>query len=229
MELRIDLNAPPHMLLAALSMLSTAIAELHPDYAVESAPLPNGRSAELYFHNDGSADLGGVGSADIGAGKTVDITDDADSRVDERGVPFSVKFCAEAKEPFYASGPYKGQWKKGRGVDQALYDEWYARALPAESQQTQQTQVNTAAAFGGTGGTPSPSAFDAKPAPTDAGALMGWISEKQAADLLVQADIDTAYTMAQVSVMDLFPPNTPQVIAQRVGVLYQILSQKVGA
>lgn len=48
---------------------------------------------------------------------------------DEKGVPFDAKFCARAKEPFYMSGNMKGQWKKGRGVDQSAYDAWYREAL----------------------------------------------------------------------------------------------------
>lgn len=50
---------------------------------------------------------------------------------DEKGVMFIPAICATAAKPFYASGPYKGQWKKGTKVDQAEYDRVYGAALAA--------------------------------------------------------------------------------------------------
>lgn len=49
--------------------------------------------------------------------------------VDEKGVMFIPAVCAVAKEPFYASGPRKGQWKKKRGIDDLNYDTVYLNAV----------------------------------------------------------------------------------------------------
>lgn len=59
---------------------------------------------------------------------------------DEKGVIFIPAICANAAKPFYASGPYKGQWKKGTKVDQAEYDRVYGAAL-AELTTTTPAQV----------------------------------------------------------------------------------------
>jgi hypothetical protein len=102
--------------------------------------------------------------------------------LDEKGVVFNADFCGEAKEPFYASGVMKGQWKKKRGVDQKDYDAWYQSALPA---------ANTA---------PPPPANGAPPPPPppkndtlSAGELIVFICENQAGGNLTQQDIDAAY------------------------------------
>jgi len=80
-------------------------------------------------------------SADVGGVTTGKPTHD------EKGVMFIPAICANAAKPFYASGPYKGQWKKGTKVDQAEYDRVYSEALAAlGSVQTGRidcSQVNT--------------------------------------------------------------------------------------
>jgi hypothetical protein len=80
------------------------------------------------------------------AGKSVDTANSADAGAntsqkldyDTKGVPFIPAICAKAAKPFYASGPYQGQWKKGTKVDQAEYDRVYGEALSkvVASQQT---------------------------------------------------------------------------------------------
>lgn len=53
-------------------------------------------------------------------------TSDTLPEVDANGVPFDDAMCARAKEPFYTSGPQKGQWKKRKGVSEDDYNKWYA-------------------------------------------------------------------------------------------------------
>lgn len=82
--------------------------------------------------------------------------------MDKKGVSFIPAVCGEAKDPFYASGPRKGQWKKKRGatVTDAEYDAAYNLALaqvptqstPADTgtvTQTAQTQETAEEVFGG--------------------------------------------------------------------------------
>jgi hypothetical protein len=59
---------------------------------------------------------------------------------------------------------------------------------------------------------------------------MGWVSAKQAAELLTQDDVNAAYaTVGLQGVADLFPPNSAQVVADRVLQLHRELSAKAGA
>lgn len=156
------------------------------------------------------------------------------SQVDTKGVPFNGDFCGKAKEPFYASGPRKGQWKKRKGVDDADYDAWYASAIPAPGATTQQeAPLDTSGAFGGTdtagafqqqtpqvqGGTPS------EAIPTDCGTFMGWVSAQQAAGRLTQQQVTDAYSQLGIEVTSLFPPNDANTIAGHVSQLHGLLSQ----
>ena len=145
----------------------------------------------------------------------------ADARLDEHGVPFDPAMCGTAAIPFYASGPNAGQWKKLRGVDQATYDTWYAEAKPATQPAGNGEPVNTAGAF-----QPDDSGAVDPAVPHDAGTLMAWVSGMQGAGRLTQDQVNSAYTQANLVMPDIFPSdaNTPDVIAERVGKLYLILS-----
>lgn len=156
----------------------------------------------------------------------------ADGRKDQKGVVFNPTFCANAKEPFYSSGAMLGQWKKARGCDQGAYDAWYAnehaKAQAAWHEKADSLGIQTgsgaaAAAFAqGTAVDTTP----AKPAaPTTGGELMKWVSERQAANVLTQADIDGAWAVTGFGVADLFGPNSAAVIAS----VHGILSAKAGA
>jgi len=162
---------------------------------------------------------------------TNEPTDDApaDGRKDQKGVVFNPTFCADAKEPFYSSGATLGQWKKARGCDQGAYDAWYASELSKVQANWQEksadlgVDANTAAAaFSGQAAatTSAPPA-----APTTGGELMKWVSERRVANVLNQADIDSAWAATGFGVADLFGPNAAAVLAS----VYGILSAKAGA
>lgn len=143
------------------------------------------------------------------------------ARLDEHGVSFNPDMCGTAAIPFYASGPNVGQWKKLRGVDQAEYDTWYADAKPP-AQPGDAEPVNTAGAFQPDGDNTN----NDPTVPHDAGTLMAWVAGMQGAGRLTQDQVNSAYTQAELVMPDIFPTadNTPDVIAERVGKLYLILS-----
>ncbi len=151
------------------------------------------------------------------------------STVDEHGVPFNAAYCAKAAEPFYKSGKMAGQWKKKKGVDQATYDVWYASAKGNEVAQTDAHTTaetfDTSQAFGGQpAGQPAGQQQDS--APKDAGELVVWISEMQAAQHFNQDDVTQAYAAAGITAADVFGgPNANRNIVA----LYSILSSKVNA
>lgn len=157
-----------------------------------------------------------------------------DARVDHKGVPFDPAFCGEAAEPFYGSGKRAGQWKKRRGVEEADYDAWHASqctAAPASAEaEPDAAPANAGAAFAPPASTAaSAPTTPAQPTPSTAGELMQWVSEKQAAGLLTQADVNAAYAQAGVALGDLFPPTAPDVVAQNVAAAYAVLAQRAGA
>jgi hypothetical protein len=158
-------------------------------------------------------------------------------RVDLHGVPFNPEFCGEAEEPFYTTGKQKGQWKKRRGVEENDYAAWYesqrpklAPTAPTASAFGTNTGVsaepaplpvtNVAAAFG------APVAPVARPLPANAGELMTWCAELQAASRLTQPDITAAYADLGLALFDIFEPVAADLIAERIGKLYAILSAK---
>jgi len=150
----------------------------------------------------------------------------AGGKVDTKGVPFNEEYCSTATEPFQKTGAQAGQWKKRRGVDQAAYDSWYAKALLAVSDgmpTIEPATPNTAAAFGGA--PPPPDMADA-PRFSEFGPFIAWVAEQQGADRLTQADVDEAYKVVGVTMADLFPPNTPEQIADRFDKLAVFLEAK---
>ena len=153
---------------------------------------------------------------------------DANSHVDLNDVPFNAEFCGKAKEPFYASGKNKGQWKKRKGVSDEAYENWYASAQPATNTAAPaaEAEVNTAAAFAGS--QPQTQEVD-ESVPTDCGSFMGWVSAQQAAGLLTQDHVTQAYQQLGLQVTSLFPPNDPATIAQHVAALHAALAPMVQA
>jgi hypothetical protein len=139
-----------------------------------------------------------------------------DGRVDQNGVLFEPAFCANAEQPFYATGKQAGQWKKRKGVDDEAYNSWYDGARPA-APAGPTTPVTTAAAFGNT-------LEEVAAMPTNCGEFMAWVSERQAAGLITQADVNAAYTTCGIAMTDLFPPTAPARVADHVESLYRVLS-----
>lgn len=174
--------------------------------------------AEVTGQDAGSNENGGFNQDEL------DESDNLAKR-DPKGVAFNVEMCANASKPFYASGKRTDQWKKRQGVGDDEYEGWYANELanlaPAESDDGGESNVNTAAAFGGQG-----SSDAVEPViPHDAGSLMAWVAEMQSAGRLTQEMVNAAYTQAGIAMTDIFegPGKTPDVIAGRVGEIHNIL------
>lgn len=143
-----------------------------------------------------------------------------DARVDANGVPFNPEFCADAADPYYGTGPRTGQWKKRRGVDEAAYEAWYSSQHSApESDEDTTPLPNAAAAFG------APAAA----VPRTAGEFFAWMSERQAAGVLSQDNIDWAWKTAGLAVAQIFPPTTPEVVERNVATLHGLISTRLGA
>jgi hypothetical protein len=177
-----------------------------------TATAPDGR-AEATTHDSGDAVVSG-----------------GEPTVDINGLEFNGLYCGQAKEPFYGTGPRKGQWKKLRGVDDATYDRWYAETRAKNATPTPISEelekeaaavladagmtepANTAAAFGNT--------VTAEPAPQTPGEFMGWTAERQAAGLLTQGDVEHIYHENGLGVTDLFGAHAPEVIAEHIATLH---------
>ena len=149
---------------------------------------------------------------------------------DEHGVTFDPTYCGKAAQPFYGSGKRKGQWKKLRGLDDSTYDEWYAEQKAAEYPRAELPQqaepeptpqaADTTAAFGGQA---AAAVEMTDPVPAGAGQLMKWISEQMNAGHLTQADVDSAYTTADVTPAQLFSDD-PDAVGKLYGVLQASLA-----
>lgn len=145
-----------------------------------------------------------------------------DGHVDSNGVPFDAAFCSSGDAPFYTSGSKLGQWKKKRGVDEALYEEWYAghSAAAPVNQPAETVPTNTAAAFGGQ---TTESAAPSVPVFANAGELMAWVSEQQAAQRLTAQQVTASWATAKVGIADVMSPDTEKAraaIAAIVAVLH---------
>lgn len=148
--------------------------------------------------------------------------------VDTKGVVFNAQFCANAKDPYYGTGKRMGQWKKGKGVDEAAYDAWYNGELAKlTAVPTEQTVINTASAFGAATRTPA-GVPASSAAPVDVGSFMAWVSEKQAAGLLTQEQVNQGWTTAGVDFAGLFN-SPPDAMKAGIAKIYGILSQIAGA
>lgn len=164
------------------------------------------------------------GAAAVNAvlGEQYDVTikvPDLPVRADSHGVPFDPAFCADAKDPFYASGKRNGQWKKKRGVSDEGYDAWhYSHRLDTTANQVNQS-VDTSAAFG------EPAKGAITTAPQTTGEFMVWVSEQQAAGRITQEDLGNAYQSANLAVTDLFDKTLDAASIQaNVDALFAILS-----
>lgn len=176
-----------------------------------------------------------AGHVDTQTGEVVELDQPANPgdamRLDLKGVAFDPRYCANAQDPFYASGKESGQWKAKRGLAAGVYEQWYAQQLAASTTQaapaTEETDptppVATATAFGA-----AQQQQVAAPVMRTAGELMAWVSEKQVAGRLTQAVIDDAYRQLGIRVQDLFV-GTEAVIANNVAALYNYLAPTAGA
>ena len=141
--------------------------------------------------------------------------------IDEHGVRFDAEYCAKAKDPFYGEGAKAGQWKKGRGVDEAAYDAWYGGARidavqsgTALAPGVDDEPVDATAAFA--------ASAPAAGVPTDMGALMMYISEQQTAGHLTAEQIENAYATTGISVPDLCVDD-PALVAANCAKVYEAL------
>lgn len=181
-----------------------------PNMGAPSATDPTGSGA-------GSASAGGV----------------SDGPLDENKVPFNDQFCGKATVPFYGSGKKKGQWKKRQGVDEAAYDNWYAAALKAvkaaaptkTSAAEASSDSNLAAAAFGARGNQHQQQATGGHIPQDAGQLMKWVSEQQAAGNINQQQVTDAYRALNLPFDAIMNPAYP--IAQNCAAIYNHLSQQV--
>lgn len=155
-------------------------------------------------------------------------------QVDEKGVPFNGEFCGKAAVPFYGSGKKKGQWKKRQGVDEDAYDEWYAEALlganiveeePEDTAQTETTSDGNIAAsmFAASD---AQNAAAGEDVPQDAGQLMKWVSEQQAAGNITQQQVTDAYTALQLPFDAVMNPAYP--VADNCAAIYNHLKGQIG-
>ena len=62
-------------------------------------------------------------------------------RLDLKGVAFDARYCANAQDPFYASGKEAGQWKAKRGLAAGVYEGWYAAQLAGATQAVSYTHL----------------------------------------------------------------------------------------
>lgn len=207
-------------------------AELGAPYETETTPgtQPSEDRAKVFdvSEKDGKATLT-VADADTGetlaeetvntaaafGAKTEETAPANDGPVDEHGTPHNEKFCVSTKsqKPFYASGANKGQWKKKPGVDENAYNEWYAATMPLDGDEPKESApVDTASAFGGKTEQTAPAAGG--DVPQNAGDLMEYISERQAAGTLDQKIVTAAYGEVGVEINDLFGPNEAEAVAK---------------
>jgi len=128
----------------------------------------------------------GSGNTSASAGGASAKTEADTERVDKNGVVFNPDFCAVAQEPFYTSGKREGQWKKRRAVSDDAYDEWYAGERFG-SQIVEEAETSAEQVFG------KPVLEADESIPQDAGELMQYVSEQQAAGALTQQDVTDAY------------------------------------
>jgi len=205
---------------------STACDDQHsPDPEAETDPNehPAAQSATV---TTGS----GEGAANAaGASQTAQT---GGEKVDEKGVPFNAELCSKAAIPFYGSGKKKGQWKKRQGVDEDAYDEWYAEALlganiaeeePADTAATETTSDSNVAA-NAFGNQQQQAAADEN-VPQDAGQLMKWVSEQQAAGNISQQQVTDAYTALQLPFDAVMNPAYP--VADNCAAIYNHLKGQI--
>ena len=224
-ELVVDLNAGPRVLAAARNMLNELLNEAAGNAHVGTEKMEISGAAQDDLNGTYTRERDPAGGKGV-TGPSEGGDDTSPNKIDTKGIAFDCQFCGDATEPFYSSGKRKGQWKKRRGLSEAQYDAWYSKQTPASTADragTQGGQINTGAAFGA-GQKPA-----GPPVPKDCGSFMGWVAAKQADGMITQEDVGEAYTKTGVTVTDLFPPNSEEVVAQHVAALYGELVTKAGA
>jgi len=192
---------------------------------------PANKQVEHYSQSSGTASTeippGDFGTADS-ALPSEDEDDDTgvppvDGKLDLKGVAFNAQLCSTAKEPFYASGKDKGQWKCKKGVDRAQYDAWYAAELGNQTTNpAEEPKVDLGSVW------QAPASQDAVKPPVNAGELFAYISEMQTAKRLTQADVDAAYPAVNLTVQQLWTAD-PATQSQMVAALFSYLSAKAAA
>ncbi|MBS97050.1 MAG: hypothetical protein CMI01_00255 [Oceanospirillaceae bacterium] len=205
-------------------------AELAAPYETETTPGSNPPEKSLiekvhdvlektedvkHAKSDGDFSKETVNTAAAFGAKTEETAPANDGPVDEHGTPHNEKFCVSTKsqKPFYASGANKGQWKKKPGVDENAYNEWYAATMPLDGDEPKEsTPVDTASAFGGKTEQTAPAAGG--DVPQNAGDLMEYVSERQAAGTLDQKLVTAAYGEVGVEINDLFGPKEAEAVAK---------------
>lgn len=154
-----------------------------------------------------------------------------DQQTDTKGVPFNGDYCGVSKDPFYASGPRAGQWKKRRStaISEEAYDEWYAGELAKlqGADTDEQPPVNTAGAFAGAsaGGdtAPPPPPPVADNTPADVGTLLKWFAENKTAGRLQDNDLTEAYEAVGITFADMLPPTAPEQLKANIAKVVHFL------
>lgn len=145
------------------------------------------------------------------------------AKVDSKGVAFNAEFCAKAQDPYYATGKRKGQWKKRKGVSDDAYDDWYCDELSDCNAGGNNTEANSNVAANTFGGQQQ-QAPDAN-APQDAGQLMKWVSEQQAAGNITQQQVTDAYSELKLPFDAVMNPAYP--VAENCAAIYYHLKGQI--
>lgn len=152
-------------------------------------------------------------------------------KVDEKGVAFNGEFCSKAAIPFYGSGKKKGQWKKRQGVDEGAYDDWYADELfsgkieGSGQEQANETTSDSNVAANAFGNNTAANTQTDEATPQDAGQLMKWVSEQQAAGNITQQQVTDAYTALQLPFDAVMNPAYP--VADNCASIYNHLKGQI--
>ena len=152
-------------------------------------------------------------------------------KVDEKGVAFNAEFCSKAAIPFYGSGKKKGQWKKRQGVDEGVYDDWYADGLfsgkieDSGQEQANETTSDSNVAANAFGNNTAANTQTDEATPQDAGQLMKWVSEQQAAGNITQQQVTDAYTALQLPFDAVMNPAYP--VADNCASIYNHLKGQI--
>ncbi|AAQ96574.1 hypothetical protein [Vibrio phage VP16C] len=145
----------------------------------------------------------------------VPVDDKGYPLIDIYGVKHDPDWCQKAAKPFYASGKDKGKWKAKVGTDKDAFAEWHYAQLSELGKQstdgaaggpTDEPQADAASAFGSQAQQPANNGGAARPT-ANIGDLMGWIGEKQAAQVLTTDQINKAYTDCGTDIASLAAPD----------------------
>lgn len=211
---------------------------MHTDFVEQVDPAEYHRLVAEWTGDEGpknsaqsATETTGSGEASAGAGGASQTgkAGGADAPLDEKGVAFNADFCGKAAVPFYGSGKKKGQWKKRQGVEEEAYDEWYAGELlgakiveddrPSATETTSDSNL-AAKAFGN-----QQAAATGENVPQNAGDLMKWISEQQAAGKVNPQQVTDAYRALQLPFDAIMNPAHP--VAQNCAAIYNYLKGQI--